>query len=462
MQPFAASTTPNEAVASPDLGTRNSPSPSVSTSTHPSCGVDYWRNAMSGQHEDGMVGKEAAGGEIDGESAHTSSEFGRIGEQSRSGDSVRTVQQGAEEEGNGQANLVETPVGTSTFCTAGDDVPLASSSSTALDVAPSYSSSSSSSRHSYGDFSSASSTTSSSASTSGFSSHSASSATTVSSTSTFSAPCPPPLSAAPAPLPLHSLAALTAEESKSGADTPSADSCDTLHPFPDPSSVPPAPPVDFTPPLLPHSAASTRPASPSTASVSSTAFTDASGGPIDETALIPPDNFAEVSPGLYRSSFPRAKNFAFLRTLGLKSVMVLVPEPYPEENVEFIKEEGIQFFQFGIPGNKEPVVSIPEEKLIAAMAVALDSRNLPLLIHCNKGKHRTGCVVGCLRRLQGLPLVSVLEEYKRHSHPKSREGDLMCIEEFAGLTKVWDAAEKEFLPTWASDPPEAPPPIQSE
>ncbi|KPV76775.1 uncharacterized protein RHOBADRAFT_51769 [Rhodotorula graminis WP1] len=179
----------------------------------------------------------------------------------------------------------------------------------------------------------------------------------------------------------------------------------------------------------------------------------------DADSLRPPENFAMVSPKLYRSSFPRDKHFPFLRSLGLKSVMVLVQEPYPEENVEFLKAEGIQLFQFGIPGNKEPFVSIPEDKIVGALSTILDARNHPMLIHCNKGKHRTGCVVGCLRRIQMWSLVSVFDEYRRYSHPKSRAMDLQCIEAFGGLSKVWDTVDREHLPQWATlDPPPRPPP----
>jgi hypothetical protein len=37
--------------------------------------------------------------------------------------------------------------------------------------------------------------------------------------------------------------------------------------------------------------------------------------------LYPPENFAIVVPGIFRSSFPRSKNFGFLKSLGLKSVL---------------------------------------------------------------------------------------------------------------------------------------------
>lgn len=228
-----------------------------------------------------------------------------------------------------------------------------------LDVAPP------ASRHSYGDFSSASSTTSSSASTSGFSSHSASSATTVSSTTTFSAAGWNGLGCSPiAP---QGFKAMAQKTSDGGDNTPSAESYDTVHIPAEPPLD--APPTDETvtlpsPSSLPTSSTLfshpyTRPSSPSTASVVSSVATDS---PFDDSAIIPPDNFAEVSPELYRSSFPRRANFAFLRTLGLKSIMYvsparlhenleltrvlfrfLVDDAYPEENVEFLREEGIQY-----------------------------------------------------------------------------------------------------------------------
>lgn len=42
---------------------------------------------------------------------------------------------------------------------------------------------------------------------------------------------------------------------------------------------------------------------------------------IFEEALIPPDNFNMVSNYVYRSSFPKKKNFAFLKKLGLRSML---------------------------------------------------------------------------------------------------------------------------------------------
>jgi tyrosine-protein phosphatase SIW14 len=65
-----------------------------------------------------------------------------------------------------------------------------------------------------------------------------------------------------------------------------------------------------------------------------------------------------------------------------------VLEDYPLANSEFNRMHGIQLLQFGVPGNKEPFVDIPEGGIVAALTAVLDKRNHPMLIHCNKGKVR--------------------------------------------------------------------------
>ena len=39
---------------------------------------------------------------------------------------------------------------------------------------------------------------------------------------------------------------------------------------------------------------------------------------------------------------------------------------------------------------------------------------------CNLGRHRTGTVIGCLRKLQNWNLSAILEEYRRYAGPKVR------------------------------------------
>ncbi|XVF75258.1 hypothetical protein PTKIN_Ptkin13bG0173100 [Pterospermum kingtungense] len=90
-----------------------------------------------------------------------------------------------------------------------------------------------------------------------------------------------------------------------------------------------------------------------------------------EELFVPPLNFAMVDTGVFRSGFPDSANFSFLQSLGLRSIICLCPEPYPEANNEFLKANGIRLFQFGIDGCKEPFVNIPEETIREALKVVL-------------------------------------------------------------------------------------------
>ncbi|KAI9845373.1 MAG: hypothetical protein M1838_001773 [Thelocarpon superellum] len=145
--------------------------------------------------------------------------------------------------------------------------------------------------------------------------------------------------------------------------------------------------------------------------------------------LTRPPNFSMVKPAIYRSGFPTPEHFPFLQTLGLKSILSLVAEEYPAANVAFMEENHIQHFQVPIPGNKD-AADISTSDIMTAMAVVLDSRNHPLLIHCNKGKHRTGCVVACMRKVHEWKLHAALQEYRQHSQPKERLADEQLIASF--------------------------------
>ncbi|KAF1318976.1 hypothetical protein FI667_g13504, partial [Globisporangium splendens] len=174
--------------------------------------------------------------------------------------------------------------------------------------------------------------------------------------------------------------------------------------------------------------------------------------------LIPPENFAMVEKGLYRSGFPKKKNFAFLKKcLGLRSILTLVLEDYPLANTEFNRMHSIKLLQFGVPGNKEPFVDIPEYGIVAALKAVLDKRNHPMLIHCNKGKlthylmfvmeqHRTGCLVGSLRKVQKWAFSSIFDEYIRFSAPKPRMMDQQFIELFK--TEKVELENNEHAPNW--------------
>lgn len=76
-----------------------------------------------------------------------------------------------------------------------------------------------------------------------------------------------------------------------------------------------------------------------------------------------------------------------------------------------------------LPAHKNAFDSIPLESMEPALSILMDKRNHPVLVHCNKGKHRTGCVIGCYRKINGWSMESVLDEYRQYAGAKARDLD---------------------------------------
>ena len=56
---------------------------------------------------------------------------------------------------------------------------------------------------------------------------------------------------------------------------------------------------------------------------------DESGPPSPSSSVGPIVNFAEVVPGIYRSSYPMASNREHLQSLGLKTILCVLVRPFP-------------------------------------------------------------------------------------------------------------------------------------
>ncbi|KAF2872575.1 tyrosine phosphatase family-domain-containing protein [Massariosphaeria phaeospora] len=166
---------------------------------------------------------------------------------------------------------------------------------------------------------------------------------------------------------------------------------------------------------------------------------------LESRPLPPPANFGTVvEEGIYRSSYPQAENFGFLKKLKLKTILTLVPEELSHEYRAFMVEAGIQHFHVHIPANKGEV-KVQACQMSKALGILLDRSNHPVLVHCNKGKHRTGCVIGCFRRVQGTEMGSVIEEYHEYAGRKARLLDELVIENFDLGTVLWMARRYDWI-----------------
>lgn len=143
--------------------------------------------------------------------------------------------------------------------------------------------------------------------------------------------------------------------------------------------------------------------------------------------IIPPLNFCPVERQLYRSGQPSAINQSFLEQLNLKTILWLASEEPQDDFLEFSNDHNINIEFVGIINEfsnyqnyntnqtltVNPWDALNEQTIKRALELIVNRENYPLLVCCGMGRHRTGTVIGCLRRLQGWNLASVSEEYRR-------------------------------------------------
>jgi tyrosine-protein phosphatase SIW14 len=167
-----------------------------------------------------------------------------------------------------------------------------------------------------------------------------------------------------------------------------------------------------------------------------------SAAPEHLQSLVPPFNFGSVLHGaIYRSSYPKEENYDFLKDLGLKTILTLVPEPLSPEYEGFMKDAGIQHFHVHIRANKGEI-RVESCQMSRALRLIMDPSNHPMLVHCNKGKHRTGCTIACFRRILGNDSEAVLEEYHSYAGKKSRAFDELFFENFNLNSVMWMARQE--------------------
>ncbi|KAI7515039.1 hypothetical protein KC347_g204 [Hortaea werneckii] len=148
---------------------------------------------------------------------------------------------------------------------------------------------------------------------------------------------------------------------------------------------------------------------------------------------IPPPNYGAVKPGLlFRSAFPQDRNLDFLEDLNIRTILSFVPTEPSEQYTSWLHTSSIIRHRIDIAPNKSgPThVQTSRDSLCEALLLLLDRANYPLYLHCNQGRHRTGCVVACLRKIQRWPIEDVLDEYRVYASPKVREGDVELIRRF--------------------------------
>ncbi|KAJ7297410.1 hypothetical protein O6H91_09G086700 [Diphasiastrum complanatum] len=148
--------------------------------------------------------------------------------------------------------------------------------------------------------------------------------------------------------------------------------------------------------------------------------------------IVPPCNYGMVEYDLSRSGIVHQLNFPFLERLQLKTVIYLSPTDPSQAFLNFLEEQGIELIRTcGIDSSSNATSGVMSEaEVLFALQVILSPEYYPLHVMCKLGRHMTGTVIGCLRKLQRWNLTAIFEEYRRYAGSKVRILNEQFIELF--------------------------------
>ncbi|KAH3687979.1 hypothetical protein WICPIJ_001041 [Wickerhamomyces pijperi] len=177
----------------------------------------------------------------------------------------------------------------------------------------------------------------------------------------------------------------------------------------------------------------------------STHFNSFNSFKMTQPQYVPPLNFSLVEDSIYRSGHPMPINFPFLETLNLQTVIYLGDKTDNLEYYEFLSQRGINFIYIPMKSSSEPFTMNDPHAIHQALKIILNSKNHPVLIHSNKGKHRVGVLVGIMRKLlQGWSITGIFTEYDKFAGGKG-DSDVEFIESFEPRGLIVD---KSNLPSF--------------
>ena len=125
-------------------------------------------------------------------------------------------------------------------------------------------------------------------------------------------------------------------------------------------------------------------------------------------------NFGYVNDNYYRGAQPRARDYADLAALGVKTVVDLQREGEAGEQ-KMVEAAGMKFYRIGMSTQSKP----RREQAEAFLKIIDDPANQPVFVHCAGGRHRTGVMTAIYRLMhEGWSADRALAEMKQYQFDK--------------------------------------------
>jgi protein tyrosine/serine phosphatase len=103
-------------------------------------------------------------------------------------------------------------------------------------------------------------------------------------------------------------------------------------------------------------------------------------------------NFGRVNQNLYRGGRPKAGDYEYLASLGIKCIVDLERGGEADEK-KLVESAGMRFYGIPMSDTCEPT----KEQVAEFLKIVSDPKNQPLYLHCRAGRHRTGAMTAIYR-----------------------------------------------------------------
>jgi protein tyrosine/serine phosphatase len=107
------------------------------------------------------------------------------------------------------------------------------------------------------------------------------------------------------------------------------------------------------------------------------------------------DNFGRINAGYYRGAQPDGHDYADLAALGVKSVIDLTRDGRADEQ-HVVEAAGMKFYRIPMTTSDRP----SDDAVAQFLKLVTDRANLPVYVHCQGGRHRTGVMTAVYRMTQ--------------------------------------------------------------
>jgi protein tyrosine/serine phosphatase len=120
----------------------------------------------------------------------------------------------------------------------------------------------------------------------------------------------------------------------------------------------------------------------------------ASAGPAltGKFANIRIDNFGQINESYYRGAQPEGADYQDLAAIGIRTVIDLTRDGRQEEQ-GIVEHAGMHFYRIPLTTSDRP----SDAAVAQFLKLVNDPSNLPVYVHCQGGRHRTGAMTAVYR-----------------------------------------------------------------